>query len=177
MFQIWKIKWRNFHRENNFLNWRTFLNKCNNLFSKTWNNFPQVWISKITEIKIKNFLLERGDILNHAPLMINCNRLSMHQKVSRLSLSFALNVLLYANKPIEERVPSSLCGKTHFLNELIILGYFYTVIVKPWLHQEVVIYVYTFEFCKFLYQNSEFCEMILCTLKALLFHKIQGRTH
>lgn len=68
----------------------------------------------------------------------------MHQKVSRLSLSFALYPMLYANKPMKERVSSSLCGKTHFLNELVtLLGYFYTVTVKPWLLQEVLIYMFT----------------------------------
>ena len=79
--------------------------------------------------------------------MINCNCLSMHQKVSRLSLSFALYPMLHVNKPIKERVSSSLCGKTHFLNELVtLLGYFYTVTVKPWLLQEVLIYVYILSF-------------------------------
>jgi len=58
--------------------------------------------------------------------------------------------MLYANKPINERVSSSLCGKTHFLNELVtLLGYVYTVTVKPWLLQEVLIYVYILSFVCF----------------------------
>lgn len=75
-----------------------------------------------------------------------------------------LHPLLYANKPIKERVvSSSLCGKTHFLNELVtLLGYFYTVTVKPWLLQQVLNCKYYLLLCfyVFLSQTTEFCEMI-----------------
>lgn len=74
-------------------------------------------------------------------------------------------------------VSSSLCGKTHFLNELVILlGYFYTVTVKPCLLQQVLNskYYMFLCFCVFLSQTSEFCEMICKYLKSIITSQNSG---
>lgn len=91
MIQISKIKWRYSEREKTIFEtgryfWRSVATTS---FSKEVGSF----LPSMANLNYKNFFWERGDILNHAPLMINCGCLSMHQNVSK-----ALTVIRHCSR-------------------------------------------------------------------------------